>query len=79
MIETAEQSLTAIFAKPSSAVLVNNTYTVYIIGKLDSSELILSTAGLVLNEESKDQFIILEKDTSSATGYKMTFTNQTSE
>ena len=79
IIETAEQSLTAIFAKPSAVELVNNTYTVYTIGKLDSSELILSSTELILDEESKDQFIILEKDSEFSTGYKMTFANQTSD
>ena len=79
VIETADQSLTAIFANPSTVELLNNTYTVYIIGKLDSSDLIISSTLLTLDEESKDQFIILEKDTNSATGYKMTFANQTSE
>jgi hypothetical protein len=79
VIETADQSLTATFANPSSVVLLNNTYTVYVIGKLDSSELILSSTELTLNEESKDQFIILEKSLDSATGYKMTFAKQISE
>lgn len=79
IIETAEQSSTAIFAKPSTVELVNNTYMVFTIGKLDSSDLILSSTELILDEESKDQFIILEKDSDSATGYKMTFANQTSE
>jgi len=79
VIETADQSLTAIFANPSAVELLNNTYTVYIIGKLDSSELIIASTVLTLDEESKDQFIILEKDTDSATGYRMVFANQTSE
>jgi len=79
IIETAEQYLTAIFAKPGSVELLNNTYSVYVIGRLDSSDIILSTSELILDEESKDQFIILEKDTNSATGYKMTFANQTGE
>lgn len=79
IIETADQSLTAIFATPSTVELVNNTYKVYAIGKLDSSELILSSTELTLDEDSKDQFIILEKDFGSATGYKMTFANQTTD
>jgi len=79
VIETADQSLTATFANPSAVELLNNTYTVYIIGKLDSSEIILTSTELILDEESRTQFIILEKDTNSATGYKMTFANQTSE
>lgn len=79
IIETAEQSLTAIFASPSTVELVNNTYKVFTIGKLDSSEIILSSTELILDEDSRDQFIILEKDIGSATGYKMTFANQTTD
>jgi hypothetical protein len=76
IIATAEQYLTAIFAQPSSVTLLNNTYTVYVIGKLDSSDIILSASELILNEDSKDQFIILEKDLNSATGYSAKFANQ---
>ncbi len=79
IIETAEQSLTAIFATPSSVDLLNNTYSIYVIGRLDSSDIILSTTQLTLDEDSVDQFIILEKDADSATGYKMTFAAQTNE
>jgi len=76
IIETAEQYITATFAKPSAVELLNNTYTVYVIGRLDSSDLILSSSELILNEDSKDQFVILEKNLNSATGYKMSFANQ---
>jgi len=79
VIETADQYLTAIFANPSSVELLNNTYSIYTIGTLDSSEIIITSTELVLDEESKNQFIILEKDIDSSTGYKMTFANQTSE
>ena len=76
IIETADQYLTAIFATPSTVGLLNNTYTVYVIGTLDSSNIVLAASQLTLNEDSKNQFVLLEKDASSATGYKMTFTNQ---
>jgi hypothetical protein len=79
IIDTAEQSLTAIFANPSAVTLLNNTYTVYVIGNLDSSDIILSSSELILNEDSSDQFIILEKDASSSTGYRMVFANQTDD
>jgi hypothetical protein len=77
IIDTAEQFLTAAFANPSSVELLNNTYTVYVIGKLDSSDIILSSSELILNEDSKDQFIILDKDINSASGYRVSFNNQT--
>ncbi len=79
IIETAEQSLTAAFATPSSVTLLNNTYTIYVIGRLDSSDIILSSTELTLTEESKDQFIILEKDSDSDTGYRATLSPQSSE
>lgn len=79
IISTADQYLTAIFANPSTVTLLNNTYTVYVIGKLDSSNIVLATTELTLDEDSKNQFIVLEKDADSATGYKMTFTNQTED
>lgn len=77
IIATAEQYITASFANPSAVELLNNTYTVYVIGKLDNSDIILSSSELILNENSKDQFIILDKDVNSASGYRMSFNNQT--
>lgn len=79
IIDTADQYLTAIFANPSAVTLLNNTYTVYVVGRLDTSDIILSSSELTLNEESRDQFIILEKDLNSATGYRMSFANQINE
>ena len=78
-IESAAQSLTALFATPSSVNLLNNTYNVYVIGRLDSSDIILSSTQITLDEASVDQFIILEKNAETATGYTMTFANQTSD
>ena len=75
-IETAEQSLPALYATPRSIYLLNNTYNVYVIGREDSSDIILASTELVLNEESKDQFMILETDINSPTGYKITLSAQ---
>jgi len=75
-IATADQSLSAVFATPSSVQLLNNTYQVYVIGRLGSTDVILSSSELVLDEDSKDQFLILEKDSTTATGYDMNFANQ---
>lgn len=77
IIETADQYLTAIFATPSTVTLLNNTYTVYVIGKLNSSNIVLATTQLTLDEDSKNQFVILEKNASSVTGYNMTLASQT--
>lgn len=75
-IETAEQFLTAIYASPRSISLLNNTYSVYVIGKEDTSEIILASTEITLDEESKDQFMILETDINSPTGYKITLSTQ---
>jgi hypothetical protein len=75
-VDTAEQSVTSIFATPSSVELLNNTYKVKVIGRLDSSNRELATTDLVLTEESTDQFIILEKDANEPSGYRMTFEDQ---
>jgi len=79
IIETVDQSLTAKFASPTFVTLLNNTYTLYIIGKLDTSDIVLSTYELVLDEDSSDQFLILEKDSSSSTGYRITLAPQNAE
>ncbi len=75
-IETAEQFLTAIYASPRSISLLNNTYNVYVIGREDTSDIILASLEITLDEESKDQFMILETDIHSPTGYKITLSNQ---
>lgn len=79
IIETADQYLTAVFATPSTVTLLNNTYSVYVIGKLNSSDMVLATTQLTLDEDSNNQFVILEKDVTSATGYKMSFSAQTED
>ena len=75
-IETAEQSLPALYATPRSIYLLNNTYKVYVIGREDSSNIILASTEITLNEDSKDQFMILETDINSPTGYKITLSAQ---
>lgn len=75
-INTADQFLTTVFAQPSTIELLNNTYTVYVIGSLDSSNIILASSELILNEDSKNQFIILEKVVNTNDEYTMRFENQ---
>ena len=83
IIETAGQSVGAVFATPTSVQLLNNTYTVKVIGQEDGtgdgSFIVLSSSQLVLDEDSKDQFLILQKDnasTATETSYKAIFANQ---
>lgn len=75
-IETADQSVRADFAEPENVDLVNNTYDVYVIGRLDSSDLILSSDVITLDEDSRDFYMVLEKDASTVTGYKHSFFDQ---
>jgi len=75
-IETAENDVTARYGQPRSITLNNNSFQVYIIAEDESSELILTTEELTLNEESEDLFLILEERADSPTGYKMFFAKQ---
>jgi len=77
IIDTAEKFVTSKYATPVSVELLNNTYTVYVVAKENNSDIILSITELTLDESSKDQFIILERDINSPSGYKMLITNQT--
>ncbi len=76
IIDTADKSVVVPFASPQEITLLNNTYKVYVIGKLNSSDIILNSQELILGEDSVDQFLILEKSADSSTGFKMTFTAQ---
>lgn len=75
-IETTNNNIIANFASVSEVNLLNNTYSVFVIGRLNSSEIILDMQTLVLNEESKDQFLVIEESTEQNTAYKMTFIEQ---
>ncbi len=75
-IESAEQFAPSAFAIPQSVYLLNNTFMVYVIGQQDSSDIILTSVELTLTEESKDQFLVIEANENSPTGYSMTFISQ---
>ncbi len=62
----------------SSILLKNNSYQVFVVAKDNGSSIILNSFELILNEQSKEQFLILETNESSATGYKTTMFTQTS-
>ena len=42
----------------------------------DSSDILLISQELVIDEDSKEQFLILEEDANSASGYKVTLADQ---
>ncbi len=77
-IETAENRRTVGLATPLSVVLRNNTYEVYAVARIDGRDIILNSQLLVLNEDSGEQFLVFETDTTSQTGYSMRFVDQIS-
>lgn len=75
-IDTAENEQTVSYGGASSITLLNNTYTVFVVAQDDTSELILTSFELVLDEDTKPQFIILENDDTTASGYRATLADQ---
>lgn len=76
VIDTADYHQSVSFGESSVITLLNNTYTVYVVAEDNSSELILTTFEVVLGEESTSQYIILENDDLSASGYRATVVEQ---
>jgi hypothetical protein len=64
------------YGDSSTITLLNNTYTVSVVAQDGSSELILTSFELTLDEDSVPQYIILENDESTATGYRATLADQ---
>ena len=75
-IETTTNDKHVPYITPQSITLLNNTYSVYVIGEENSSEIILVSSSFILGENTDDMFLIVEEDVNSSTGYKMTFTAQ---
>lgn len=66
--------------KDTSAILLkNNSYQVFVVAKDNGSSIILNTFELILNEQSKEQFLVLETSDNSTTGYKTTLFTQIPE
>lgn len=76
LIDTTSNEQSVSYGDSSTITLLNNTYTVYVVAQDDSSELILTSFQLTLDEESIPQYIILENDDSTATGYRATLADQ---
>ena len=76
IIETAEQRRSTTLGNPETLVLLNNTYDVFAIATIDGTDIILDNQTLTLDEESDEQFLLLESDIASATGYRMRFVSQ---
>lgn len=78
-IETAFYNRSAVYVQPESVNLLNNTYQVFAIAEIDNSDVILSSLDLVLDETSEEQFLIIETDVDSPTGYRIEQLNQIEE
>lgn len=76
VIETAEYSQYTTFGNERSLTLLNNTYTVYAVAREGSSEVILATDTLTLDEESGELMVVLDENEAVASGYSMTFMQQ---
>lgn len=76
VIETADFQQSVSFGESAVINLLNNTYTVFVVAEDNSSDIILTTFEIVLDEESTSQYIILENDDSSASGYRATVVDQ---
>jgi|TARA_R110000751_G_scaffold36805_6_gene89657 hypothetical protein len=78
-IETALYNRSAVYTQPESIYLQNNTYQVFAIAEVDSSEVILSSFQLTLDEDSDELFLIVEADDDSPTGYRIEMIKQTED
>ncbi|PKI16405.1 DUF4397 domain-containing protein [Colwellia sp. 12G3] len=67
------------YKNTSSLFLKNNSYQVFVVAKDNGSSIILNSFELILNEESNEQYLILETSKNSPTGYKTTMFPQTPE
>jgi hypothetical protein len=76
-ISTAVNNKYVTYAEPESINLLNNTYQVFVVSDVDSSNIILSSFELILDEDSGEKYMVVENDESSATGYSVKTINQT--
>jgi hypothetical protein len=60
----------------SSITLLNNTYTVFAVAEIDGNEIILDELTMTLDEDSEDQFLLLEQDDASGSGYILSLFSQ---
>lgn len=76
LIETASLYQNATYSSPAAITLVNNTYSIYAVAQDGSSDVILVTTELTLDENSAAMYLILEEDENSPSGYNIKFANQ---
>ncbi|GLX78595.1 hypothetical protein tinsulaeT_19350 [Thalassotalea insulae] len=64
------------FTSDDTITLNNNTYQVYVTAKDNSSNIVLTSFALTLDESSRDQFMVIENDPYSVSGYKASLFDQ---
>lgn len=78
IIETAETSRSLVQGNASSVILLNNTYQVFVLATIDNNDIILDELTLTLDEDSEDQFLILEHSVTNSSGYALRSVDQVS-
>lgn len=78
-IETALYNRSAVYTQPESIYLQNNTYQVFAVAEVDSSEIILSSFEMILDEASDELFLIVKTDVNAPTGYRVEMIKQTED
>jgi hypothetical protein len=76
LIDTTPYDELVSFGSPEQLTLLNNTYKVYIVAEDGSSDIILHTFELILDENSKAQFIVLQADNTTSSGYRVSIADQ---
>tara|TARA_R110000737_G_scaffold25813_2_gene44676 strand:+ start:6001 stop:7521 length:1521 start_codon:yes stop_codon:yes gene_type:complete len=75
-VATALYNRSAVYTQPEAINLQNNTYQVFAIAEVDSSEIILASFDMVLNDTSDELFLIAETDINAPTGYRIEIIKQ---
>lgn len=75
-IDTATYDRTINYKDTSDITLQNNDYQVFVIAQENGSRIILNSFELILDEQSTEQFLVLEVSEASATGYKASLIDQ---
>lgn len=69
VIDTAQNSLSAELANPASINLLNNTYELFVIATIDGVEQILGREMITLDDDTPDQFLLIEERAGPVSDY----------
>ncbi len=75
-ISTALYQRSLGFTSDETITLNNNTYQVYVTAKDNSSNIVLTSFELPLDESSRDQFMVIENASDTASGFKASLIEQ---